>query len=53
MHKMLFVMIFSEKPQKTKVGSSFSNLLDILYDVPKGSILGPLFNMNLCDLFLS
>ena len=41
------------KPQKTKVGSSFSNLLDILYDVPKGSILGPLFNINLCELFLS
>ena len=34
--------------------SSFSDLLDILYSIPQGSISGLLlFNMNLCDLFLS
>ena len=51
---MLFIIIFSEDLRKTKVGSSFSDLLDILYGVPQGSILGLLpFNINLCDLFLS
>ena len=41
------------RSQKTKVGSSFSDLLDILYGVPQDSILGPLLsNINLCYLFL-
>ena len=36
------------------MGSSFSDLLDILYGIPQGSILGHLiFKINLCDLFLS
>ena len=42
------------RSQKTKVGSSFSDLLDLLYGVSQAFILGPvLFNINVCDLFLS
>ena len=42
------------RSQKTKVDSYFSDLLDILYSVPQGSVLGPfLFNINVCDSFLS
>ena len=39
--------------QVTKVSFFFSEILNIIFDVPKGSILGPLlFNINKIDLFL-
>ena len=40
--------------QVTKGGSFYSEILQILYGVPQGSILGLLlFNVNLIDLFLA
>ena len=37
----------------TKVGSYYCEILDIIFDVPRGSILEPLlFNINIIDLFL-
>ena len=43
----------NERIQVTKVGSFYSEILQIIYGDPKGSILGPLlFNINLIDLFL-
>ena len=43
---------FTNRKQKTKIGSSFSDFLNILFGVPQGSILGPLlFIIYICDLF--
>ena len=44
----------SNRSQKTKVDSSFSTYLDIVYSVPQGSIFGPLlFNIDIYHLFFS
>ena len=42
----------SNRKQRTKINSTDSGLLDIIFGVPQGSILGPLlFNIFLIDLF--
>ena len=53
-HKSLRVMhaYFNNWIQFTKVGSYFKELLDIIFGVLKGSLLGPLlFNINIIDSF--
>ena len=42
----------SNRKQQAKINSTYSSLLEIIFGVPQGSILGPLlFNICLIDLF--
>ena len=50
--KLLYSYL-SNRTQRMKINENLSDRTDIEFDVPQGSILGPiLFNINLIDLFL-
>ena len=54
MSALLFVHSYlKNRMQRTKINSKYSSWEEIMFEVPQGSLLGPLlFNIFLCDLFL-
>ena len=49
----VIISYLKNRTPTTKVGLSFSDLLNIIYGVPQGWILGPLlFIIYVCDLFI-
>ena len=48
----LIQQYITNRKQSVKVGNKYSSWNEIFYDIPKGSLLGPLlFNIFLCGLF--
>ena len=41
----------SNRKQRTKINDAYSKYCEILFGVPQGSILGPLLNIDICDMF--
>ena len=47
------ISYLKNRTQTTKVGLSFSELLNIIFGVPQGSVIDPLlFIIYICDLFI-
>ena len=48
----MYICLFKFQKTKTKVGSTFSDYLDVLFSVPQGFIARPLFfNVYTYDMF--
>ena len=54
LNSLNFILVcFTNRKQKTKTGSSFSDFLNIIFSVPQDGILRPvLFIIYVCDLFM-